>query len=565
MHPTLFLFPLALAATSRSFSLPSSCNVSLGISANSNADTFVLLPYAPDQTWAVAGQVQGDNFVFSAVVPEDPSHLFWLAWMDSLESDTGWLTASLHDERRLSNPTRCGGPAYTQPFNFSTGSTDFVIGVPNRIWWDLGAAIGNVTFHVTTLGEQPQIDLPSTLGESEQPPSHYGTWDMRSTLWRISNITEVHGQGIGFDWYPSISPGASFVLTLGDDRGLSSGGSLWGTTTSPTFLCAYQMSGSYHVMQRLLLYFLFFFGILGLFTASNWMTGPFLGAAMAYAGATAIHAVVILVASCQASQTGTIDLDGLPIFQILSVSLYLSAPLLMGWSRLRTHTGNTSSSVIVVCIWAMLIIVGFMCSLGTSSTVIEPCAPHNTTLSDGSIRTLSPIITECAALCTRKSSILRDLGEAQMLSSSITAFHIFGLLWSAGILVGCVCATGIVVMTVNAIFRPTHGDIFTGFSALEHRPPTRDDAFIMFVTLLLLVAAPMALLLQLIIGEWQLERTKGVLPSEKPYAIGQWGQWVIVGLACAASVFSAMKHGEERERRRAGTVTMSFVSVESAR
>ncbi|KAJ7174184.1 hypothetical protein C8R43DRAFT_1119550 [Mycena crocata] len=425
-------------------------------------------------------------------------------------------------------------------------SKEFVIGVPNRIWWDAGKTAGNVTFRVTTLGA-----------------GRHTAWDTRTSVISIPDITEVEGQGVGFDWHPSIEPWASFVITLGDDRGIGSGGSLRGTAASPAFLCAYQMSGTYPVLQRLLLYILFLLGTIGLFTASGWLTGPFLGGAMAYAGSAAIHSIIILASSNKSSQKGTIDLDAIPIFQILSVCLYLCAPLLLGSYTLRKHTGETSATVVVVSVWAVLIIVGFFCSLLVEGpAAIAPCAPYNATLPDGTYRTVPTDAGLCAEMCAIKSSLIREVGEAEMLDSTITLHGVFGGLWELGFFVGIACAIGVTSITIVTIFAPNAGGgALTAMMELGGTSTTRStrprarrsrrvkkgDSGPACLVFFILVAAPIALVIQLALGEHRL--AKAALVSEKSYAVGQWGPWVMVGLALVSSVFflltSSTRYGAE--------------------
>ncbi|KAJ7930047.1 hypothetical protein B0H13DRAFT_913204 [Mycena leptocephala] len=346
------------------------------------------------------------------------------------------------------------------------------------------------------------------------------------------------GQGVGFDWIPSIRPDAAFIITLGDDRGIGSGGSLRGfANSSPSFLCAYQMSGSYPVLQRLLLYLLFLFGTIGMFTASSWMTGPFLGGAMAYSGSAAIHSIIILASSNKASQKGTIDLDGIPIFQILAVCLYLCAPLYLGSSLLQIRTGDTSATVLVVGAWAILIIVGFFCSIVVDAPqAILPCIPRNTTTSIGTIATIPADTDLCAELCASRSSLIRSLGEAQMNDARVTLHGVFKYLYDLGWFVGMACAIGVTAVIFATIMAPNSGHELmaalsecndpsrsssTGRRRRRGRRSNKSDSGPACIIVFILVAAPVALVIQIALGEHLL--AKAALVSEKSYAVGQWG------------------------------------------
>ncbi|KAJ7613209.1 hypothetical protein FB45DRAFT_1065276 [Roridomyces roridus] len=499
------------------------CSPSISLSRPSNRDTAVLLPMNNSRTWTVSQRFEDSTeHPLNVSIPDAN---FWLTWMDSDNSNTdGGITAQSYQVQDFNNSTCL--KSYIQPFNFTSSSTEFVIGEPTRIWWAEGTTQGNVTVRVSTLGARD---------DDKQ------TQDMDTIIVPASNITLVDGQGEGFDWYPSISPRASFILTLGDERGLASGGSLFGVTTSTQYLCAYQMNGTYAFLQRMLMYALLLFGTVGLFTASNWMTGPFLGAAMAYAGATAIHAIILAFSSREADQRGTIDLDSLPIFQILSVCLYLCAPLLMGSYGLRRRTGNMPSTVLIVCAWGTLIAIGFFCSIVIHPTAVPPCAPTNITFSDGSIRSISPNTGDCASLCPQKTSILRMAGEAQMESSTITVSHVFGGLRSFGWFIGPCCTLFILLSIPLAAKVPlaeSSSDIFGEAGRMLLAPfRSKSDSGERGVALLVICLTAVGC------PDWS-------LAQERVAAVGQWGPWVTVAIASGAAVLlvlmSSTRYGEEK-------------------
>ncbi|KAG6906719.1 hypothetical protein DXG01_012434 [Tephrocybe rancida] len=425
----------------------------------------------------------------------------------------GW---SQFFDKSLSLGTNCS-QAYSQSFNFTTASKTFELGVPNRIWWDAGTTKGNITFHVTTLGPQSNVN------------GSYWTLTLRLA---VSNITEKEGQGIGFDWTPSIAPDAPFVITLGDDRGIGSGGSLHGSISPFSFLCAYQLSGSYSVLQRVILYVLFLFGTIGIFTASSWMTGAFLGGAMAFSGSAAIHSIILTASSKKAIQKGTIDLDGIAIFQILSTCLYLCAPLLTAMFFVRKRTGEGPAKAIIVCVWAVLIVAGFFCCFGNLPAPIPPCAPYNMTTSLGTSLTVATSTSRCAEWCLTKSSIVRSVGEARMTDSRITTKNIFGPVYAVGLFLGSACALWILAITVATFVAPNKPlDILSSYlMALL--------GFSTYTSMVVFGGVPVILFVQIFYGEYLLA-TQTALVGEKSYAIGQWGPWVIVGLATVAAIFLA--------------------------
>ncbi|KAG6919887.1 hypothetical protein DXG01_015595 [Tephrocybe rancida] len=429
-----------------------------------------------------------------------------------------WASSTLFNY--TSAPKNCS-KSYLQPFNFTTASKDFELGVPNRIWWDPGTANGNITLHVTTLD-------PRSFD--------YTVWHTLTSTIQFSSITEKDGQGVGFDWIPSIAPDANFILTLGDDRGIGSGGSLHGSITPSSFLCAYQLSGAYTVLQRVILYLLFLFGTIGLFTASPWMTGPFLGGAMASTGSMALHSIILMASSRKASQKGTIDLDRIAIFQMLSVCLYLCAPLIIGSYQLRQRTGEGSATAMVVCAWAILIVVGFFCSIiPDSETPLQPCAPYNTTTPTGTLLTIATNTSLCADLCLTKSSLVRDLGTAQMNDANITIENIFHWLYFWGYVVGILCTIWVTMMIVITFVTPNKPtDVFNEvFHSKRHR---KSEAGTVCTLLFVLVAAPVTMVVQVCYGE-HLLATKAALRSEKSFVVGQWGPWVAIGLASVSTVF----------------------------
>ncbi|KAJ7617950.1 hypothetical protein FB45DRAFT_216329 [Roridomyces roridus] len=131
------------------------CTPDLLLTRPSNMDTAVLLPWNDSQTWAVSQRFDdnvGHAINFSIPYPE-----FWLTWMDSKSSNKGWIAAELYLLADFSNST-CS-TVYTQPFNFTSSSEDFVIGEPTRIWWAGGTTQGNISVRVTTLGRTQRQDM----------------------------------------------------------------------------------------------------------------------------------------------------------------------------------------------------------------------------------------------------------------------------------------------------------------------------------------------------------------------------------------------------------------------
>ncbi|KAJ7617949.1 hypothetical protein FB45DRAFT_1063485 [Roridomyces roridus] len=333
------------------------------------------------------------------------------------------------------------------------------------------------------------------------------------------------------------------------------------------------MNGTYTFLQRMLLYALLLFGVIGLFTASNWMTGPFLGAAMAYAGAGAIHAIILAVSSHRADQRGTIDLDSLPIFQILAVCVYLYPPLFMCSYSLRRRTGYMHSTVVIVCAWGILIASGFICTMTTKPSTIPPCALANITLSDGSIRSVAPDIGACASFCSTKSSIHRTAGQAQIQSSTITVSHVFRGLSVLGIVMGISCTIFMMValiLAVAALFSESPLDLLivmrevvrdAGRIARQRHKRRDSPAVMLYLIVVAVVGGPIALIVQVFQGENYLRKAR--LAQETVTAVGQWGPWVTVALASIAAVFfvlmssigketvpsdqASMRDGEEEE------------------
>ncbi|KAG6839394.1 hypothetical protein C0991_002989 [Blastosporella zonata] len=275
------------------------------------------------------------------------------------------------------------------------------------------------------------------------------------------------------------------------------------------------------------------------------MTGPFLGGAMASTASAALHSIILLASSTKASQKGTVDLDQIAIFQILSICLYLCAPLLIGTHQLRKHNGEGPATVMVVCAWAILILVGFLCSLLPGTQVpLQPCAPYNTTTSLGTIQTTATNVTQCAELCATKSSLVRAPGVAQMNNANVTVEQVFHYLYYWGYVVGFLCAIWVTCMTVLTFVAPNKpNDIINEvFHRKRHR---KSDAGA--VCTLLFVIAPISMLVQLCYGE-HLLATKAALVSEKSFSVGQWGPWVTIGLASVSTVFLAASGDGAKEK-----------------
>ncbi|KAI5837019.1 hypothetical protein DFP73DRAFT_620400 [Morchella snyderi] len=121
-----------------------------------------------------------------------------------------------------------------------------------------------------------------------------------------------------------------------------------------TIACGYEISSTYGLPQRLLLYLLFVIGFLAY--KKDWLVGASFGTAMLFSSVTSIHQIVI-------AATDNIeiwDLDSGPALNITSFSI-LSTSLLVMWSS--SFRKATDATRLIVFLWTCVMIAGFITGL----------------------------------------------------------------------------------------------------------------------------------------------------------------------------------------------------------
>lgn len=128
-----------------------------------------------------------------------------------------------------------------------------------------------------------------------------------------------------------------------------------------TISCAYKISSSYELPQRLLLYLLFVIG--SLTHKKDWLVGASFGTAMLFSSVTSIHQIAITATE----NVGAWDLDSNPTLDIISFSI-LSTSLLVMWSS--SFRKATDATRLVVFLWTCVMIAGFIAGLRYEDTPV---------------------------------------------------------------------------------------------------------------------------------------------------------------------------------------------------
>ncbi|KAH8831887.1 hypothetical protein DL96DRAFT_1678182 [Flagelloscypha sp. PMI_526] len=385
-------------------------------------------------------------------------------------------------------------------------TTDLLVNTSTTISWNSADVQGNVTF----LGIVP-ANGPSPGSNITIIPDGLSSQATESTT--------------SFSWTPPDD--TEFVLIASDNRGFGSGGHVKLKPRYASYLCAFPMSAQYSVLQRGLFYFLFF---VGLVPAVTGFIGPLLGAAMIFSSGLTMHAYVL-----QARKSANfIDIDSLPLFQVLSISLYASCLGLVciPFQDLCPKHG------IFALLWTVISLSGMYCAASASTIAPKyPCAPVYGT--DGSVVQVTNV-TVCSEFCSSVVSSIRDSGTVTTID--LTSFPDFNDLVLVCQILGAIGSSGPIFYGIMKLM------------AIGSSEKEKDKMHTMAwktLNFLLIVAVPLSLggiLAQSIKGEMEFKKSKieydGTLKSAD-----QWGPWVALAITLVGtfmnSVFDRVSWGNE--------------------
>ncbi|KAJ6591473.1 hypothetical protein DFH09DRAFT_1273409, partial [Mycena vulgaris] len=200
------------------------------------------------------------------------------------------LTAVAHDSAgsaSVSSPFVVGGgdddsclPSATEQalFQLYLSTDDPTVGIPSRIWWDTNHTSGLPKF----FGFIPAPNL-GLLDLDPRAPPHGTYFDIPT-----QNVSDLAGQGRGFDWIPSIAPDSDVVIIGSDSRGPGAGNLLKTHVQSGAQICVFPMSGTYQRAQRIVYDVILAFAMA--LRHKSFLVGLVIGGAIILACTSAIHA-----------------------------------------------------------------------------------------------------------------------------------------------------------------------------------------------------------------------------------------------------------------------------------
>ncbi|KAG6336390.1 hypothetical protein ID866_2710 [Astraeus odoratus] len=208
---SLSLSPSLASAFSFTFtSQPQQCaNLSFTITGSGTPPYSVLIiPYGPSP---LANNVEARTIVYQEFPDNSTSVSFQLKYptnsqfvavvSDSTGFGTGGTSVAANvmgtSDSSCYNSTETVSPDF--PFNIDPPN-QVVQCSASRLWWDPSNVQGNVNFQGVIPGGQ-SFSIP------------------------VGTLTNVTGEGTGFDWTPSVRAGSTLLIVAGDGRGLGSGGS----------------------------------------------------------------------------------------------------------------------------------------------------------------------------------------------------------------------------------------------------------------------------------------------------------------------------------------------------
>ncbi|KAJ7334007.1 hypothetical protein DFH08DRAFT_1083490 [Mycena albidolilacea] len=428
---------------------------------------------------------------------------------------------------------------WNQPvFQFYLSTSAPTAGIPVRIWWDAQNTFGDPSFFGFI--PAPADDALPDLFDLFQGHSRAGVYfDLL-----MRNITDIPGQGRGYDWIPSTEPDSDVVLVGSDSRGVAAGMVLKTHVQSGAHICVFPMNGQYQLIQRIILYIVLLVAML--MRNQSAVLTVIIGVAMTCVSTTAFHAMGL-------TRSGTFDLDVLGVFQILGAtccsvtalvvslrenanmqSLNLpdgAAPhlsrrptiffLVTGgtFDRAAPGLGKMKSPkqraiLALFSLWALTTFIGLVCAvdilqLFPAHGYVPACSPSNITVTTTTLTLpVDPVL--CATYCATVSSLFRTPGVAIMRpAADIAHIRKYALAMSA---VGIPLYVLMFCWVLAVLFRGVNTRYVNGVSRA------------------MLGLGMLACLAAVVSGEILLNG-KWLPAGEAPRAVGQWAPIVSVVLA----------------------------------
>ncbi|KIJ58893.1 hypothetical protein HYDPIDRAFT_33732 [Hydnomerulius pinastri MD-312] len=191
-------------------SQPQQCsNLSLDITGSGKPPYSVLIiPYGPtplpnniEARTIVYQQFSGDSSSVSFQLKYPANSQFVAVVSDSTGFGTGGTSVAASvmgsSDSSCFNATQNVAPDF--PFNINPPN-QVVQCSPSRLWWNANQVQGTPNFQGVIPGGQ-SFSIP------------------------VGSLSQMGGQGMGFNWTPTVRAGSTLLIVAGDDRGLGTGGS----------------------------------------------------------------------------------------------------------------------------------------------------------------------------------------------------------------------------------------------------------------------------------------------------------------------------------------------------
>lgn len=330
------------------------------------------------------------------------------------------------------------------------------------------------------------------------------------------------------------------------------------TTDQDKIVCAYQLSGQYGLLSRLLFYVLIVFAAIG--SSHIWLIAGALASALIYSGTAVIHALILAIGS-----KPLYDLDVIGVWAILSVSCLAIQPM-FEWSRVIPKV----QSRIIFGVWGSLVAFGAimaMVALLRDYPTEPECRSHNGELLRDIWGTKDPAF-DCSYTCLDNKQILRSptdiiiLSKERVFGSGYTFVQVsIGIATIMGIVLGIFAfalvpqkKTKIELRTAIAQSQPRRNDIpkMRRAKAKERKHANKElrTGELPRQNTCFSYLNPICLPVVIVLNEIYLLQNGGLPCTESLYSIGQWAPWVGVALALVAAVIVRWKQPAFLERQK---------------
>ena len=295
---------------------------------------------------------------------------------------------------------------------------------------------------------------------------------------------------------------------------------------NPT-ICVYPVNGQYQFLPRLLFYFLFLFGVV--WRKQGWLLVGALVSSLTYAGATAVHAIILAGFSYEAA----FDLDALPCAMILTFSVLVSIALL----RCPT-TWHCPGARWIFPTWITLVSTGLTCAvvaLFRYGTLVSEASCRSET---GGAVLMSPFdfsrgdTFNCTYACFSSASQLRDSDTIRAmfldrLDAPISLRYIHVALAGIAFITMCSSSAQAWLTSLNCASKPRTNCYIA------------DNIWYRLAIFLLVI--------QVVLSESAMHLEPSIPVSESLGYVGQWAPWVVAGLVLLAGILNRCDRGKNDE------------------